>query len=71
MLYETVEDLPQNIKNILPLYAQEVYRQVFNKTWEEYGDPHINMSDVPREGIAHKLALEAAKQAYNENNSID
>jgi cation transport regulator ChaB len=67
MLYESIDDLPEYIKSKFPLYAQEVYVGVFNKAWEEYGDPHVNLLGASREQIAHKLALAAASKAYNDN----
>ena len=39
MPYKTVDDLPDNVTNVLPKHAQEIYRAAFNNAWDEYKDP--------------------------------
>ena len=34
MPYKTISDLPENVKNVLPKHAQEIYHQAFNSAWE-------------------------------------
>ena len=38
MPYKTVDDLPDNVTNVLPKHAQEIYRAAFNNAWDEYKD---------------------------------
>ena len=36
MPYDTLEDLPDNVRNVLPKHAQEIYQAAFNNAWDEY-----------------------------------
>lgn len=54
MPYASIEDLPKNIQEHLPLHAQEIYRKVFNNAWAEYSD----------EQTAFRVAWAAVKKQY-------
>lgn len=64
MPYDTLEDLPDNVKNVLPKHAQEIYQAAFNNAWDEYKDPADRKGDASREETAHKVAWTAVKQQY-------
>jgi cation transport regulator len=64
MPYDTLEDLPENVTNVLPKHAQEIYRAAFNSAWDEYKDPDDRRSDASREETAHKVAWAAVKKEY-------
>lgn len=36
MPYETILDLTDTIKNVLPSHAQDIYLATFNHAWKEY-----------------------------------
>jgi cation transport regulator len=67
MPYDTLEDLPDNVKNVLPKHAQEIYRAAFNNAWDEYKNPADRKGDASREETAHKVAWTAVKQQYEKN----
>ena len=64
MPYKTLEDLPENVTNVLPKHAQEIYRAAFNNAWDEYKDPDERRGDASREETAHKVAWAAVKKEY-------
>jgi cation transport regulator len=64
MPYKRLEDLPDNVRNVLPKHAQEIYRAAFNNAWGEYKDPEERRGDASREETAHKVAWAAVKKEY-------
>lgn len=69
MVYTRLEELPTAIRK-LPVNAQELYRAVFNKAWDNYSYPE-DIEEGSREGTAHKIAWSAVKRKYRkvENNN--
>lgn len=66
MPYKTDDQLPENLRNILPLHAQHIYRKAFNHAWEEYKDPNkrrANKADS-REAISRAIAWSAVERKY-------
>ncbi len=45
-------------------HGQEIYKQAFNRAWDEYKDPDDRRGDASREVTAHKLAWSAVKRSY-------
>lgn len=39
MPYSSNSDLPENVSNVLPNHAQDIFREAFNSAYEEYKDP--------------------------------
>ena len=64
MPYDTLNELPENVRNVLPKQAQEIYKAAFNNAWEQYKDPEDRMGDQSREETAHKVAWSAVKDSY-------
>jgi cation transport regulator len=64
MPYESLEDLPERVRNVLPRHAQEIYRAAFNRAWEEYRDPDERRLGGTREETAHAVAWSAVEQNY-------
>ena len=64
MPYDTLKDLPNNVTNVLPKHAQEIYRAAFNNAWDEYKDPDERRGHASREETAHKVAWAAVKKEY-------
>lgn len=64
MAYQNISDLPDNVKNVLPKHAKEIYLAAFNNAWEEYKDPDDRKGNDDRETTAHKVAWAAVKQKY-------
>jgi cation transport regulator len=64
MPYDTLEELPENVKNVLPKQAQEIYKEAYNNAWDYYEDPQDRRDDQSREETAHKVAWSAVKEIY-------
>lgn len=62
MCYETNDELPERVRDVLPDSAQDLYREAFNDAWERYAD----LADDPRAGTRRKTAHGAAWDAVNE-----
>lgn len=65
--YESLEDLPYLVKDILPEHAQEIYRAAYNSAWGEYADPGKRQGDESRETVARKVAWSAVEQKYKKD----
>ena len=57
MPYASIADLPDPVREHLPIHAQEIFRAAFNNAWTEY-------DAVNREEIAHRVAWAAVKRKY-------
>jgi cation transport regulator len=58
MPYKTNSDLPDNVRDVLPAHAQDIYREAFNHALDEYG------GEEPR---AFKVAWAAVKKKYEKD----
>ncbi|HEX2990916.1 MAG TPA: putative cation transport regulator ChaB [Anaerolineales bacterium] len=64
MPYTSTSDLPDNVRNVLPSHAQEIYMEAFNSAWEQYDRPEERRVDSSREETAHRVAWAAVKNKY-------
>ena len=64
MPYKTKRELPDNVKNVLPEHAQDIYKEAFNSAWDQYKDKDDRRDDASREETAHKVAWAAVKHDY-------
>lgn len=64
MPYDNQSDLPENVKNVLPPHAEEIYKEAFNSAYEQYKDPEDRKKGGTREEAAHRVAWAAVKQKY-------
>ena len=64
MPYSNVSDLPEGVRDNLPVHAQEIYLSAFNNAWEQYSDPEKRRGDASREETAHKVAWGAVERQY-------
>lgn len=66
MPYDTLTELPPQVKDNLPKHAQEIYQKAFNNAWDEYEDPGERRGGASesREEIAHRVAWAAVKKKY-------
>lgn len=65
MPYKTNADLPDSVKNHLPLHAQSIYKEAFNAAWKEYKSPENRRGKDSQEEVAHKVAWAAVKKKYH------
>ena len=54
MPYDSIAELPESVRNVLPKDAQEIYKGAFNGAHEQYDD----------ESRAHATAWAAVKKKY-------
>lgn len=64
MPYSSNSDLPENVSNVLPNHAQDIFREAFNSAYEEYKDPEDRRGDADRDETARRVAWAAVKQKY-------
>jgi cation transport regulator len=60
MPYDTLVELPNGVRDNLPMHAQEIYRAAFYSAWDEYGHD---------EERAHRVAWGAVKRKYHKDAS--
>ena len=68
MPYDSLEDLPERVKHVLPKHALHIYFNAFNHAWNEYSDPRKR--DDPhssQEEVAHRVAWAAVKHIYEKD----
>ena len=64
MPYDSVKELPENVRGALPKEAQEIYQEAFNSAWDQYDDAEDRRGDQSREETAHQIAWSAVKESY-------
>jgi len=64
MPYQSIQDLPESVRDNLPKHAQEIYMAAFNNAWQEYQDPEDRRGEESREEVSHKVAWNAVKKQY-------
>lgn len=64
MPYKSNEDLPNNVTNVLPKHAQDIYRKAFNSAYDEYKNPEDRRGDASRDEVSSRVAWSAVKQSY-------
>ncbi len=68
MPYNTIGDLPENIRHVLPVHAQEIYLSSFNNAYAEYKDMDKRRKrNEDLEIICYKVAWSAVKRLYHKN----
>lgn len=68
MPYDTVDELPEAVRDTLPEHAQHIYRGAYNSAWEQYKDPEERRGDASREETSHRVAWNAVKNEYEKEN---
>jgi cation transport regulator len=67
MPYRTVQDLPSNLRELLPQHAQEIFLKAFNSAWEEYQERSNRSESISQEEMAFRVAWNAVKKKYTKN----
>jgi cation transport regulator len=65
--YKSQSELPDNVKNVLPSHAQEIYMEAYNSAWDQYDEPEERRGDSSREETAHRVAWSAVKNKYEKD----
>lgn len=63
MPYKSINDLPDNVRDVLPRHAQEIFQEAFNSAFDEYA----GRGPEGREETAFKVAWAAVKKKYRKN----
>lgn len=63
MPYSSIADLPDSVRDNLPVHAQEIYKEAFNSAYDEYAA----RGPEGREVSAHKVAWSAVKKKYRKD----
>ena len=64
---QSTEDLPENVRHVLPKHAQEIYQEAHNNALEQYKDPKKRRGHASLEETAHKVAWAAVKEKYEKD----
>ncbi len=64
MPYNSTNELPDSVTNVLPAHAQDIYKKAFNSAWDQYKQAESRRGDEDRETTSHKVAWNAVKQSY-------
>lgn len=64
MPYSSINDLPENVTNVLPKHAQEIFKEAFNSAYDQYDSPEERRDNESRENTARKVAWSAVKKTY-------
>jgi cation transport regulator len=65
--YRDTNDLPANLKEILPPHAQHIFMKTHNRAIEQYQDPGTRKYGGSLEEVAHRVAWNAVKSKYYKN----
>ena len=71
MPYNSLNDLPDSVKDHLPKHAQEIYQKSYNSAWDQYKHKEDRRDDASREETSHRVAWNAVKQVYEKGNDGD
>ncbi len=64
MPYSSNSELPENVTNVLPAHAQDIFRKAFNNAYDEYDQPEERRGGLSREDTARRVAWAAVKRTY-------
>ena len=67
MPYDSINELPEGVRNNLPEHAQEIYLKAYNNAWNEYKEASARRGNASREETAHKVAWAAVEKLYRKN----
>ena len=71
MPYQSIHELPEQVKDHTPKHAQEIYKEAFNSAWEEYKNPEDRRGNADREEVAHRVAWSSVKSKYEKGQDGD
>jgi len=67
MPYAKLSELRENVTNVLPKHAQEIFLAAFNNAWDEYKSPAKREGGRDREETAFAVAWSAVKHSYKKD----
>ena len=63
--YEGIEDLPDTIRDVLPVEAQHVYLETYQTSWGTYQEGQGG--EMGQEAVAHRDGWNAVKRDFVKN----
>ncbi|MDN6556757.1 MAG: putative cation transport regulator ChaB [Acidipropionibacterium acidipropionici] len=64
MPYSDTNELPDSVQRVLPMHAQDIYKEAYNSAFDQYKDPSERRGNEDLEAAAHKVAWSAVKDEY-------
>ena len=64
---KSTDDIPDNLKEILPAHAQHIYMKSHNHAIKQYQDPKKRKYGGTLEEVAHRVAWAAVKSMYEKD----
>jgi cation transport regulator len=64
-MYESMKDLPDIVRDVLPHDAQEIYMEAYNRSWEMYDEERAG--EMSREAVANRDGWSAVKREYTKD----
>jgi cation transport regulator len=68
MPYDSIKELPTQVKTNLPEKAQEIFKEAYNNAWQQYQDEEKRKGNASLEAVANKVAWSAVKKKYEKKN---
>jgi cation transport regulator ChaB len=62
MRYESQQDLPEALQDVLPEEAQKLYLEVYQEAWDSYEEEEGG--ELSRDGVAHRQAMHAVRSNF-------
>lgn len=62
MRYESINDIPETLQDVLPEEAQEIYLEHYQQAWDDYDEE--KGGELSRDGVAHRQAMHAVRQQF-------
>lgn len=62
MRYESTNDIPETLLDVLPEEAQEIYLEIYQQAWDDYDEDQGG--ELSRDGVAHRQAMHAVRQEF-------
>ncbi|MFS8119532.1 MAG: ChaB family protein [Microcoleus sp.] len=69
MPYNSIDELPDSVRLVLPTHAQIIYKEAFNHAFEQYKHKKDRQKHVDREEAAHQVAWAAVKDVYKKGDN--
>lgn len=60
--YETIEDIPEIVRDDLPDEALEIYREAYQEAWEGYTEEEGG--ELGQHAVAHRVGMTAVENEY-------
>lgn len=67
MPYKNHNELPDNVKSVLPEHGQSIFMEAYNSAWDTYEEPSDRRGDDSREETSFKVAWDAVKQVFKKD----